>query len=120
MIAISVLLIAVLAALTSQVSSMNLLRATRESNAAMSELTAAMEEVLLEQIDDMPLAANFPAGQPIANYTGRALTNEAIVPTYPGFAGGPVPDPLEIVLTMTWSDWRGRPMSLQLATMKAR
>jgi len=119
MVAASVLLIAVMAALTSQLSSMNLVRASRESNTAMTDLQTAMEEVLFDPIDQIPLL--HPGGQALPNYTNLNLTNQTIVATYPTYGGaGPVPDPLEIVLTMTWLDWRGRPMTARLATVKAR
>jgi hypothetical protein len=59
----------------------------------------------------------FPAATPIAAFTNLNLTNESIVPAYPGVGAGPMPDPLEIVLVMTWNDWRGRPMQARLATM---
>jgi prepilin-type N-terminal cleavage/methylation domain-containing protein len=121
MLAVSVMLIAIMAAFSSQLSSMNLLRASRESNTAMTDLQTAMEEVLLQPIDNIPAAGFYPSGQPIAAYTNLNLPTETITPTYPTFGGlGPVPDPLEIVLTMTWQDWRGRPMTAQLATVKAR
>jgi len=119
MIAIVVLLVAVLSAVSSQVTSVNLLRTNKESNAAMADLQTAMEGILLDTIDEIPV--NNPAGQPIAAFAGLNLPNERIVPTYPNvIVGGATPDPLEIVVDMTWSDWRGRPRSLRLATMKAR
>ena len=119
MLAASVMLIAVMAAFSSQVSSVNLLRASRESNTAMADLQTAMEEVLVRTIDNMPVV--HPPGQAIPAYTNLNLTNQTITPSYPTYAGvGPVPDPLEIILTMTWQDWRGRPMTAQLATVKAR
>jgi len=31
-----------------------------------------------------------------------------------------VPDPLEIRITATWTDWRGRPQNLFITTMKTR
>ena len=118
MLAISVLLIAVVSAMSSQVSSMNLLRASKESNTAMTDLEMAMEEVLLTSQDDIPV--EFPPGQPIPDYTTLNLGGETIVANYPGIVGGIVPDPLEIVLTMTWNDWAGRPRSSRLATMVAQ
>ena len=82
---------------------------------------AAMEEVLLQPIDQIPAAGFYPPNQAIAAYTNLNLNGETVTPTYPNYGGvGPVPDPLEIVLSMTWQDWRGRPMTAQLATVKAR
>jgi len=119
MIAISVLMIAVLSAVSSQVTSVNLLRTNRESNAAMTDLERAMEALLLEETLD-EIVANNPAGVPLPAFAGLNLPNETVIPTYPGVVGGVVTDPLEIVVNMTWSDWRGRQRSLQLATMRAR
>ncbi len=121
MLAASVMLVSVMAAVSSQLTSMSLLRASSESNTAMTDLQTAMEEVLLQPIDNMPTAGFYPPGQPIAAYSNLNLNGETITPTYPTYGGvGPVPDPLELILTMTWQDWRGRPMTAQLATVKAR
>jgi len=67
------------------------------------------------------VGSEFENGQPIAKYTNKSLTNETIVATYPGYAGGaPVPDPLQIVLTITWNDFVGRPRTITIATMKTK
>ena len=119
--AASLLLIGVMAAFSSQLSSMNLSRASRESNTAMTDIQTAMDEVLLQPIDQIPTAGFYPPNQPIAAYTNLNLNGETVTPSYPNYGGvGPVPDPLEIVLSMTWKDWRGRRMAIQLATVKAR
>jgi prepilin-type N-terminal cleavage/methylation domain-containing protein len=118
MLAISVMLITLVAAVSSQITSMNLVRSTRESNTAMADLQTAMEELLLSDAEDLPL--DFPPGTPLAAFTGLNLDGEAITPTYPGWGGGPVTDSIQIVLTMTWNDWRGRPMQMRLATMRVR
>ena len=116
MLAISVLLIAVMAAMSTQVSSMNLLRSSEEMTTAMTDLHVAMEELLVTpQIANIPVV--FPAATPIPAFTNLNLDGESIVPTYPGVGAGPVPDPLEIVLTLTWNDWRGRAMTASVATM---
>ena len=120
LIAITVLMVAVMSAMSSQVTSMNLMRTNRESNAAMTDLETAMEGLLVLDTLQEIVTLN-PDGQAIAAFNGLNLPNETIIPTYPGLAGGgAVPDPLEINLNMTWTDWRGRQRSLQLATMKAR
>jgi hypothetical protein len=116
MIAISVLLIAVMAAMSTQVSSMNLIRASEESNTAVSDLHVAMEELLVTtQVANIPVL--FPAATPIPAFTNLNLGGETVVPTYPGMGAGPVPDPLEVILTLTWNDWRGRPRQARVATM---
>ena len=111
-----------LAAVASHVSSYNLLRTSSETNAAMADLRGAMEEVLTLNVSlaNLPLAGSpFENGQPVAKFANRSLANENIVATYPGYvAGVPVPDPLQIVLTITWNDFVGRPRTMSVATMK--
>ena len=118
MLAVSVMLIVVVAAISSQIASMNLVRSTRESNTAMSDLQTAMEDLLVESAEDLPF--NVPQNVPIAAFTNLNLNGETIVPSYPGWGGGPVTESIQIVLTMTWNDWRGRPMQMRLATMRVR
>ena len=121
LIAVAVLIVAVTAAFATQLSSLNLLHTARETNTAMADLENAMERALALATDQIPVPGSaFQAGQPIAAFAGLHLDNQSIVATYPGYAGGAVPDPLEIVLTMTWDDWVGRPRTMRLSTMKVR
>ncbi len=113
-----VLMISLLAAFTSQLLSLNLVRQARDANTAMSELTAAIEEVTTPNIDFIP--TNFPAGAPVAKYEERVLRDERVVVNYPNFAGGSVPSPLQVVVTINWTAWNGRAATLSLATLKAR
>ncbi|MFT4541936.1 MAG: prepilin-type N-terminal cleavage/methylation domain-containing protein [Planctomycetota bacterium] len=119
MIAIGVLVVAVMSAVSSQITSMNLMTTSRESNRAMSELQSAMERVLLDLPDQIPV--NYPEDTPVEFYSGLNLQNEVIVPSYPTLVAiDDIPDPLPIVLTITWRDYGARPRSLTLATMKTR
>jgi type II secretory pathway pseudopilin PulG len=122
MLAIGVLLIAVLATLRSQASSMDLVQTTRETDTATSDLQAAMEQILLRSPDQIPIAGSpYAAGQPIAAFTDLHLHDERLVPTYPNYAGGTsVPDPLQIQLTLSWSDYKGRARTLRIATTRTR
>lgn len=122
MIAIGVLLVAVLAAFSSQVASMNLVSGSRETDTAISDLQACMEQVLTLPAGDIPVAGSeFQAGQPVAAFTDLHLEDERLVCSYPGYVpGGEVPNPLTIVLTLTWSDHKGRERSQTLRTLKAR
>ena len=122
MIAISLLLVALMAAMYSQASSMELVRTTRETETAMSDLQAAMEQILLNSPDQIPIpGSTYAAGIPIAAYTDLHLRNERIVPTYPNYTGGVVvPDPLQIRLTLTWNDFKDRQRSMQIVTTRTR
>ena len=122
MIAVGILLVAIGAALRSQVVSTDLVRTTRETDTATSDLQAAMEQILLRSPDLIPIPGSaFEAGVPIAAYTGLHLRNERLVPTYPNYTGGTdVPDPLQIQLTLTWNDFKDRPRRMQLATVRTR
>jgi hypothetical protein len=117
-----VLVVAVVSAFASQIAALNLIRTTREQNTAVAELTAAMEEATSLPVDLLPIAGSaFADGQPIAAFEGRILPDERVVVTYPGYvAGAPVPDPLAIVMTLTWTDWAGRAATMRVATLKAR
>ena len=122
MIGLGVLLVAVLGALGSQLVSNDLMQNTRETDAATTDLQAAMEQVLLLAPAQIPIAgSDFQSGQPIADFERLHLKNERIIATYPGYTVGlPVPDPLQIVLTATWTDFRGRPRSMRIACLKTR
>jgi len=121
MLAVTVLVVAMIAAVSSHVSSYNLLRTSSETNVAMADLRGAMEEILLQNIDSLPIAGSpYAQGQAIARYTNKELPGETLVATYPNWGGGAVPNPLQIVVTATWNDFAGRPRSLLLATIKGR
>lgn len=120
MFAIGVFMVAIFAALSTQITSLNLLRVDRETRLAVTELQSCMEEVLLEELKDVPVT--FPNGQTVATFSDRVLDAERIVVSYPnlGAGGGAVPDPLEIVAVITWNDYRGRQRTMRLASLKTR
>jgi prepilin-type N-terminal cleavage/methylation domain-containing protein len=122
MVAIGVLLVAVVTAFGSQLTSYGLMTSSREDNAAIADLAACMEEVMLRTVDSLPVAGSkYEHGAPIVAYEGLHLRDQRIVATYPGYvAGGVVPDPLTIVLTATWSDTRGRARRVELRSLKVR
>lgn len=117
-----ILVVALSAAISSQVVSHNLLRASRETNVAMGDLQGAMELALLQAPGALPIAGSeFAHGTAIARFNGLHLRNETITATYPGYvAGGAVPDPLQIVMTINWNDYLERPRTLSLATVRTR
>lgn len=118
--AATVLVVAVLATLSTQLSSLELVQQSRETEIAMADLRAAMELVLLESIDDIPAAGNFPPAQSIPAFDDKSLRDERIVPSYPGWSAATPLDPLPIVLTLSFSDRKGRPRTLRLSTFKTR
>lgn len=113
-----VLMVCLLAAFTSQLLSLNLMRQARDMNTAASELSAAIEEVTVPSVDEIPTL--FAPGAAIAKYEGRALRDERVVVTYPNFVGATLPNPLEIRVTINWTGWNGRAGSLSYSTMKTR
>ncbi len=122
MIAVGVMLVSVLAALSSQATSSNLIQTSRETDLAMGDLQACMEQILTLTTDDIPVAGSlYEEGQPITQYANLNLEGEVMVATYPGFVQGlSVPDPLEIVLTVTWQDYGRRTRNLILRSVKVQ
>ena len=122
MIAGVIMVVAVMTTMATQVRVLDLVKTTRETNLAMADLQAAMEQLMLVQFDNVHVAGSVYAdGQAVAAFNGLHLTTEAITCDYPGYvAGATVPSPLTIVLTCTWSDWRGRARTLQLSTARTR
>ncbi len=122
MMAVVILVVSICAAISSQVIAHNLLRTSRESNAALSDLQGAMELAILQNPAALPLAGSeFESGVAIARFNNLHLRNETITTTYPGYVvGAAVPDPLQVVMTIRWNDYLERPRTLSLATMRAR
>jgi prepilin-type N-terminal cleavage/methylation domain-containing protein len=119
MISVAVLVVAVLGTFATQLSSSNVMRTSRETNAAMMDLRSAMDFLLVADFDDLAAAGtDFADGAQIAAFTDLHLANEAITVDYPNFAGGAVPDPLQVVVTVTWTDFGGRDRSLSLSSMR--
>lgn len=115
MCAIMVLLITALGAFSSEITSLNLARTARETQTISADLQAAMDRILIFTVPNIPL--NFPEGQNIADFDNLHLSNESIVPTYPG---GIAADPLTIRVTATWSDFAGRNRTLSLSSQRTR
>ena len=121
LIAIGVLLVAVMGAYSSQVTSMRLVDQSRERAVALSDLEACMEEVMSTASDTLPVpGSTFEHGQPVASYEELHLRDERIVATYPEFTGGDVPDPLVVRLSASWTDFDGHPRTMDLVTAVTR
>jgi prepilin-type N-terminal cleavage/methylation domain-containing protein len=117
MIAISIMLIGVAAAFGGQVSTQSVIRQSRETQLALTQLETVAESVIAQVPQDLPEGQAFADGQPVDLPTETSLRNLQVVCTYPDFvAGQPVPNPLEVVITATWTDFEGRARNLALAT----
>jgi prepilin-type N-terminal cleavage/methylation domain-containing protein len=122
MIAVTVILVGLLTAYSSELSSLEVVKSSRETNTAMADLQACMESVLVLPPAEIPRAEGaYAPGQIIEAYRDLHLENQRVIATYPNLiAGQPVPDPLEIVLTMTWTDRQGRDRELRISSVKTR
>ncbi|MBM3978069.1 MAG: prepilin-type N-terminal cleavage/methylation domain-containing protein [Planctomycetes bacterium] len=122
MVGMTVMLVALMASLMSQLAASNLLRASRETNQAVMDLKACMDEILVQPPASLPAPGTpYADDTVIAAYTNLHLPGEQIRVDYPGYvAGGAVPNPLSIVLTMTWNDYAGRERTLTLSSMKTQ
>jgi prepilin-type N-terminal cleavage/methylation domain-containing protein len=122
MMGVVILVVSICAAISSQVIAHNLLRTSRETDAAMGDLEGAMELAILQSPQSLPIAGSeFANGTAIPRFNGLHLRNETITATYPGYVvGAAVPDPLQVVMTIQWNDYLLRPRTLRLATMRTR
>ncbi len=118
MFALTILSVGVMAAFSGQVNSLNLLSSSEETRSAVMDLQSALESILARGPDDA--VATFPPGQPMNAYSSLHMLDQQIVPTYPNFAGGTIPDVLQVVVTCTWTDFEGRPRDLDLASVMVR
>ena len=122
MMGVVILVVSICGAISSQVIAFNLLRTSRETDIAMGDLDGAMELAILQAPAALPIAGSeFQSGTAIVRFNNLHLRNETITATYPGYVvGSPVPDPLQVVMTIQWNDYLQRARSLSLATMKTR
>jgi type II secretory pathway component PulJ len=122
MLGTTVLVVALLGAVSAAATVDASLKTSRETNQAAADLAQAMEQLLLVQPRQLPIAGSeFEADQPIAAFEGLHLPGERIVPNYPNYvAGAQVPDPLQIVVTISWTDHRGRARTMRAATLRTR
>jgi type II secretory pathway pseudopilin PulG len=122
MLAIVVLLVAATAAFSSQVTSMRLIKQSREQAVALSDLQACMEAVRMIPVDELPIVGSVYAhGAEVPAYDDLHLRDQTLVVTYPGYTpGGAIPDPLQVRIVTTWVDDRGGERNMQLRTVRAR
>lgn len=122
MIAVTVILVGLLTAYSSELSSLEVVKTSRETNTAIGDLQACMESILVLPPAEIPSAAGpYAPGQIIEAFRDLHLESQRIIATYPNLIEGkPVPDPLEIVLTMSWTDRQGRDRNMRIASVKSR
>jgi len=122
MIAAAVLVVSVGGSVLSQMTARKLARTASETSLAADEVRNAMEELLASSrtaiVDpDGPWAT----GAPVAAYTDRVLDGESIIASFPGYTlGDPVPDVLDVRMTITWNTFDGRQRSLSLRGSTSR
>jgi len=101
MIALAVLTVSLLGCYAMILSCVTLSHTSRETNIAMFDLEAALEQVISTPFDDIPIA--FPDGEPVAEFNGLHLADELITISYVD----PDAEPLEIAAAIAWTDHRG-------------
>ena len=104
--------------LASQAASVNLTRSARDTNVAVADAKAALEEVLLRPMDEIP--GDYPAGGAIPRFTNLHLFQQEVLVQYPNMPGAAIPDPLEIRVVVNWVDYGGRDRSVSISTVKTR
>lgn len=122
MITITILVVVWAGAMSSQMAASDLVMTGRETGIASADLQSCMERLLSMPHGQIPIAGSeFEDGEPVELYEDLHLSNQRIVATYPGYvAGAPVPDPLAVVITLTWNDFEGRPRTMQLSSMRGQ
>ena len=120
-VALSIASIVILGVGLTQAAAVELNRSSDETNRAVSDIRTAMEELLSLPLDEVPdVGGPFAPGIPVPAFSDLHLDGERLVVTYPNFAGGSVPDPLEVLVTVTWNDFAGRMRSISMATLMTR
>lgn len=118
----AIFVIAATAVLGTIISTVYFIDITRDKNIAVSDLRNIMEDMRATPFDH--ITTQFPDsvtdGPAINQYPailgGYTLINEHITVTYADAAS----DPLEIQITITWDDKRGRPYNISLSTFRTR
>jgi prepilin-type N-terminal cleavage/methylation domain-containing protein len=122
MVAIVVLLVASSAAFMSQLTSMRMIHQSRDIAVAMSDLEACMDGVRSSPVDGLAVAgSDYEHGESVAQYADLHLRGQRLVVTYPGYvAGAPLPDPLQVLISATWTPDRGGQITQTLRTVRVR
>jgi prepilin-type N-terminal cleavage/methylation domain-containing protein len=114
MVATALLAVAALVAFPTILSFFDLSDMAREENIATHDLMAAVEEVMATPFASV--TTSYPPGQAIPKYANLHLRGEQVMVNYTD----PNQDPLEVVLTATWLDRRGRTRQEAFRCMRTR
>ena len=132
MVAMTMLSVAFLGAATAHSSCLRLTKTSRETNAAVAELQTVMEELMVLPPEDIitqgtesGTGIEFPMGEhPLLEDRLMLATFPDIEALYGSVAAmGPnddVPDPLEVVLSTSWTDFGGRSRTMTFSSRKTR
>lgn len=114
MAAATVLVLGVVGAASSIINSLQCARDARDAELAAHDLAGAVELLWGWSYDQVQSA--YPDMQPIARYAGLHLANEQVFVHYPVPNG----DPLEMQVTITYSDLNGRTVSSTAALLRTK
>jgi hypothetical protein len=117
MIAIGVMLVGIAAAFGGQVRTQDLMRQSRETQLALTQVEVVAESIISQVPSDLPASQGWGHGQVVDLPTQVPLRNLQVVCTYPDYDPlAEVPNPLEVRIEASWTDFEGRQRSIHLAT----
>jgi type II secretory pathway pseudopilin PulG len=117
LIAASMLAISMMAALRSQISSVQLMKEARETEVAVQVLHEAMAQALLATNDDLATGGGDYAPD-VALDTSLTLKDQDVRYTLPGYGGGAVPACLTIRFQLSWTSRSGIARTMTLVGTK--
>lgn len=121
MIAIGVMLVGLAAAFSGQISTTSLIQQSRDRQLALGYVEGVAESVATLPTGDLPEHPDYGDGLVVPGTDSSGLPNLEVVCTYPDWdVGKPVPNPLEVVITATWTDRSRRTSTLRVATLVAQ
>lgn len=113
----AILLTCTLAAARAQLDSNRLLTQAQQTNVAVGIAQSALERVLEEDLDELLAGEAAVAIDGEVPTAEALLANQQLVLDTPGYEPGvdPLPDRLEVRVTLNWTSLTGHPRSLAMA-----